>query len=198
MTDLYEILQVSPNADTKRIAAAYRSLAKDYHPDLNKDPDATAEFRRIKEAYEILSDPDKRREYDQRRSQPPGQQNPPVTPRTKTKQAFWARHITLLTNLMLEWKDKYFGGMAAVHHNESSIMIPLIDSPEMTFPNITCRGTGEHIGIWCEKKEDLFVVAIFSLPASYVACREMVLAEDLEGALIECALEMNAIRGGYR
>lgn len=64
--DYYEILGVSRDADQKEIKKAYRKLAKKYHPDRNKDdPDASDKFKEISEAYEILSDPDKRARYDQ-------------------------------------------------------------------------------------------------------------------------------------
>ncbi|AZR73174.1 molecular chaperone DnaJ [Anoxybacter fermentans] len=64
--DYYEVLGVSRDADIKEIKKAYRRLAKKYHPDLNKnDPDAAEKFKEVREAYEVLSDPDKRARYDQ-------------------------------------------------------------------------------------------------------------------------------------
>ncbi len=65
--NLYEVLQVSPNADTEIIDAAYRRLARLYHPDVNHAPDAEERFKRINEAYSILSDTNKRRDYDRLR-----------------------------------------------------------------------------------------------------------------------------------
>jgi curved DNA-binding protein len=64
--DYYKILGVEKKADKDAIRKAYRKLAKQYHPDANKG-DATAEekFKDITEAYEVLSNPEKRREYDQ-------------------------------------------------------------------------------------------------------------------------------------
>ncbi|MFW6273866.1 MAG: molecular chaperone DnaJ [Halanaerobium sp.] len=64
--DYYELLGVDRDADQKEIKKAYRKLAKKYHPDMNQDGKDTSEkFKEISEAYEILSDPDKRARYDQ-------------------------------------------------------------------------------------------------------------------------------------
>lgn len=64
--DYYEVLGLERGASDEAIKKAYRQLAKKYHPDLNPgDKDAEARFKEINEAYEILSDPDKRARYDQ-------------------------------------------------------------------------------------------------------------------------------------
>lgn len=64
--DYYEVLGVPRTADEKQIKAAYRRLARKYHPDVNpNDRTAEAKFKEISEAYEVLGDPDKRRLYDQ-------------------------------------------------------------------------------------------------------------------------------------
>ncbi|WP_412031322.1 molecular chaperone DnaJ [Metamycoplasma buccale] len=62
--DYYEILGISKDATEKDIKSAYRKLAMQYHPDRNKAPDAEEKFKEISEAYEVLSDPDKRAKYD--------------------------------------------------------------------------------------------------------------------------------------
>jgi len=64
--DYYTVLQVSRGADQEVIAAAYKKLAQQYHPDVSDAPDATAVMRELMEAYETLSDPQRRAEYDER------------------------------------------------------------------------------------------------------------------------------------
>ncbi len=62
---LYETLGVSENASAAEIKKAYRRLARKYHPDINKSPEAEEKFKEINAAYEILSDEEKKRKYDQ-------------------------------------------------------------------------------------------------------------------------------------
>lgn len=69
MVDYYEVLEVSPDAPEGEIRRAYRRLARQYHPDLSEDPEAQARFMLINEAYNTLTDPGKRREYDRERQE---------------------------------------------------------------------------------------------------------------------------------
>lgn len=62
--DYYAVLGVPRDADQDTIRRAYRKLAREYHPDLNSDSDAEDRFKELGEAYEVLSDPEKRERYD--------------------------------------------------------------------------------------------------------------------------------------
>ncbi len=82
--DYYKVLGVPHDASETAIRKAYRKLARETHPDINKDPEAKGRFQDISEAYEVLGDPTKRQRYDQLGSDwrpgqdftpPPGSQN---------------------------------------------------------------------------------------------------------------------------
>ncbi len=65
MPNHYEVLGLTRAAKPSQVRAAYRSLARKHHPDVSKEPDAGERFVRINEAYEVLSDPERRNAYDQ-------------------------------------------------------------------------------------------------------------------------------------
>jgi molecular chaperone DnaJ len=62
--DYYEVLGVPKNASNDDLKAAFRRLARQYHPDVNKESDAEERFKEINEAYAVLSDSDRRAAYD--------------------------------------------------------------------------------------------------------------------------------------
>lgn len=63
--DYYEVLGISQDASKQDIKKAYRKLARQYHPDVSEEENAQEKFKEVKEAYETLSDDQKRSQYDQ-------------------------------------------------------------------------------------------------------------------------------------
>ena len=85
----YELLQVTPTADLEIITAAYRALIRRHHPDRNPSPSADATTKLLNEAWEVLSDPAKRTEYDRKlaagsSSRPAPPPRPPNRPTQET------------------------------------------------------------------------------------------------------------------
>ena len=64
MADFYETLGVSRDANSDEIKRAYRKLARELHPDINPDPAVQERFKEVTAAYDVLSDPQKRQQYD--------------------------------------------------------------------------------------------------------------------------------------
>lgn len=68
--DYYKIMGVSNDVTAQELKTAYRRLARKYHPDVSKEPNATEKFKELGEAYEVLKDPEKRKLYDQYQANP--------------------------------------------------------------------------------------------------------------------------------
>jgi curved DNA-binding protein CbpA len=87
--DLYAILQISAAATPEVVQAAYRALARSYHPDVNPSPEAIRQMRQLNAAYSVLSDPARRAQYDARRKRPgrAGGMPASITPITGTPRA---------------------------------------------------------------------------------------------------------------
>ena len=97
-TDYYTILQVDPRAEPEVIQAAYRRLAAKHHPDVDPSPEAMERMKLLNAAYEVLSDPVKRREHDMSRLR--GQQQ--TIGDTSTKQRpWWFLVLTVVVLLLL-------------------------------------------------------------------------------------------------
>ena len=62
--DFYDVLGVNRDASESQIRRAFRKLAREYHPDVSREPDAETKFKQINEAYEVLRDDEKRQMYD--------------------------------------------------------------------------------------------------------------------------------------
>ncbi|HDO33611.1 MAG TPA: J domain-containing protein, partial [Chromatiales bacterium] len=62
--DYYKTLGLSQDASQEKVKRAYRRLARKFHPDVSKEPDAEDRFKEVNEAYEVLKDPEKRSAYD--------------------------------------------------------------------------------------------------------------------------------------
>jgi molecular chaperone DnaJ len=150
--DYYEVLGVKKDASAEEIKKAYRRLARQYHPDVNKAPDAEAKFKEAKEAYDVLSDDQKRAAYDRFGHVDPnqgmgggggftgadfggfgdlfemffggGQRRNPNAPQ---------RGSDLQYTLTIEFKEAVFG-------KETDIHIPRTETCD------TCRGTGARPG----------------------------------------------------
>ncbi|VDM44904.1 unnamed protein product [Toxocara canis] len=104
--DYYEILGLKRGASAKDIKKAYYKLAKQYHPDVNKDKDASARFQEVSEAYEVLSDDTKRAQYDQFGANPYYQQQAAGGARSQTADG-WQYQSTIDPEELFR---KMFGG----------------------------------------------------------------------------------------
>jgi DnaJ-class molecular chaperone len=93
LKDFYKILGISKTATLKDVSIAYRDLARKYHPDKNKDKNATGKFQEISEAFDSLSDPAKRAAYDAaQHGRPPSGQPPFAFQHGFAQSEAWGQH----------------------------------------------------------------------------------------------------------
>ena len=159
--DYYEVLEVSKDADEKELKKSFRSLARKYHPDKNDAPDADEKFKEIQEAYAVLSDSEKRRNYDRFGHNAPG--GSPFGPG-----GFQGFNINLDDILGGDFFSNIFGGGRRrstqsqgndilIRHEISleSVLNGEKDEIEIDLPSICegCNGTGAKDGVTSECSE---------------------------------------------
>ena len=159
--DYYEVLGVSKDSDDKELKKAFRSLARKYHPDKNDAPDADEKFKEIQEAYAVLSDSEKRRNYDRFGHNAPG--GSPFGPG-----GFQGFNINLDDILGGDFFSNIFGGRRRsstqsqgndilVRHEISlkAVLSGGKDEIEIDLPTTCkdCNGTGAKDGITTECSE---------------------------------------------
>lgn len=112
--DYYALLGVKPETPTDEIKRAYRKLARQYHPDVSKLPDAENRFKEINEAWEVLQDKEKRAHYDQIRTGGWQQQGAPDFSNARTRQHGHSQQSEFSPEQAAEFSDFFqsiFGGM---------------------------------------------------------------------------------------
>jgi molecular chaperone DnaJ len=151
MRDYYDVLGVSPDAGAEEIKRAYRQLARRYHPDISGDERGMA-FREAAQAYEVLNDPHRRRQYDAVRSA-----------RRRPLRAEWladevAIDFPSVSDLLDDMREAFFGGASLSELSAEIVLSPLeafegatipLDIPvRQTCPS--CGGRGETWQEWCD------------------------------------------------
>ncbi len=146
MSDHYAVLGVEPSATPRQITRAYRKLAKELHPDTN--PGGEERFKAITAAYDVLSDPEKRREYDEERTRPRARPRPQSTPHGRSSPGvspFDFAGDDVWSNL----SDLFGGSRPAPPSATANLEITLLDamrgitiSATLPQPCPGCQGTG--------------------------------------------------------
>ena len=151
--DYYEVLGLNKDATEQDIKKAFRRLAMQYHPDRNKAPDAEEKFKEINEAYAVLSDVDKRREYDKQYanefkeslSRTHNSNEEAYSSYTKSREESesdfeeWLKEylkinldnlnkteLITLKNMIIEYNKKFFAGMYDINYKDDLLKNKLI------------------------------------------------------------------------
>jgi molecular chaperone DnaJ len=153
MRDYYDVLGVSPDAGADEIKRAYRQLARRYHPDISGD-DRGAAFLEVSRAYEVLSNPERRRSYDRALTWSSGSANP--------ARAEWladeiAVDFPSVANVLDRMRHAFFGGLPAAALSAEILLtceeafwgaiVPFGVPLRQTCPR--CGGRGEIWQEWC-------------------------------------------------
>lgn len=150
--DYYEVLGVSRNASADELKRAYRNLAKKYHPDVNRDPDAVDKFKEVQNAYGVLSDESKRRQYD--RYGEAGVSGAASAGYTSAEDIFGDLFSTIFQDAA---GGRRGGGTAGVHGDDIAVELELTleeavlgAEKVLRYPRLetceTCHGTGSAPG----------------------------------------------------
>ena len=138
--DYYKILGVRWNASAEQIGKAYRSLVRKYHPDINQEPGAYETFQEIQKAFEVLSDPNRRAEFDRSRkkvasSPSKGVYNPGQLPHTRVSgSSLDDKYILILANvfcvlLMILVSGIVSWSMLEYYNTPATVDVPLVSNP---------------------------------------------------------------------
>ncbi|MDP2953713.1 MAG: DnaJ domain-containing protein [Chloroflexota bacterium] len=98
--DYYAVLQVDPRAEKEVVQAAYRRLAAKYHPDVDPSPGASDRMKLLNAAYEVISDPEKRKTYDLYRAGHRRQEEPASREPLRHRQRWWLLPVAVIVLLV--------------------------------------------------------------------------------------------------
>lgn len=193
-SDYYAVLGVSVGAEVKQIKTSFRTLVKGFHPDKYKADNATEKMALINAAYETLSNPAQRREYDGMRERYFLSGDWRKEPGARAKEALWNSQRSGLLAVMQNCKNTYFSGKATILENNLQLLIPHLELAEATLPNVVCQGDTEVIGIWCRSDGANLIAAIGLNLEGHVGIRRYVQPTTIGDAINDCIAEGKVIK----